>query len=1448
MTDYGAGVPRKAVRRLKRLLRLSMSVILLPVYRLVKPVLEYIHSKTTQRLHYKFLVRFRLYARWWEWQYHKHVHIAVSLSSITAVGILVFSQIHGALALSTWAQTDWSGGVGTSTTNQYSSATNLTTSTANQVTLSQTANWYNPAWGYRKMITFNNTQAAIGVAPGTLNNFPVLVQLNSNNFNFSDAQSQGQDIRFTELDGVTALPYEIDTWNSTNQTASIWVNMPTIDANTTNEGLYMYYDNPSAADGQDATAVWGSSYQGVWHLNQSGPSTSKDSSSASNTGLLVGTPTQTPDRLGQANSAFLLNGSSQYITSTNLLTGGNTFQLSIWFKTTSTSGGKLIGFGGSQTGTSSNYDRHIYMNNVGQIYFGVYPGSVQTINSPNSYNDGQWHFVSASLSSAGMQLYVDGQLVASNSGVTTAQSYTGYWRIGGDNLSGWPGTVSSNYFQGSVDEARASTTVFSAAWVAAEYHNENNTFSTFGSAQGYYPTSGTLVSNIYNSTLPENWATLTYAATVPSGTGVSVLVRSGNQPDLSDAPAFTSCSAIASGGAITSTCAPNKSQYVQYEVSFTSNGAATPTLTSIAIDYSPSDTTPPPVNASNILMYKSNGGPSITSGQWINTDPYATWTAGADNTGGSGILGYCLYLGQDPTGNPITTKGYLGTSPVNTNGACQFAVSTTSIDLSTSGMIGTPLTTSTSPYYLNIVAIDNADNVYTGSPAQFEFLYDNTPPTNPAFVSAPSEFVSSKSVDLTWPTTGSDAASDADSGVAGLQYRIGSTGIWYGANHTGTQDATDLLPNNGSYTTVPIPDYANLNEGDNIVYFRTWDNAGNVSTAYTTAVIKINTTSPSSPQNLTATPAVNTTNSFGFSWLAPASFQGSAANITYCYSVNVLPTSTNCTFTAAGQTSLSAGAYATEPGDNTMYVVAKDEAGNINYATAASTTFTANTPAPGVPLNVNIADISVKASSLWKLALSWEQPSTVGAGIATYRVYRSTDGINYSSIASTAGASYVDTGLNQETYYYKIEACDSANNCGAFTDPVSMYPTGKFTQPANLLAGPVTSVSTRSANITWTTDRTSNSSVEYGLSSNHYLPTAAANTDQVVSHDLTLNNLNAGTTYYYRALWTDEDGNTGTSLEYEFTTLPAPTVSNVVVTGINLHDASITFTTNNASQAKLYYGPNGSFANTQLLNTSPSLSTYTVPISGLMSGTTYTFKVNPFDAQGNEYDQTIFSFSTPPAPAITNVSFQPVPGALTGTEQISWTTNVPTTSQITYSLQGQPLSSGLSAIDPAMTTSHLMTIENLNYNTPYQITATSQDSLGNIATSDLQVFHTGLDTRPPIVSSVVVQPSIRGTGASASGQIIVSWKTDKPGTSQVAYGQGSSGGYSSKTAEDTTLVTNHVVVISNLPTSEVFHLQALSVDEAGNVGVSANQTTIVGQATDSALSIVFNALQAVFGL
>ena len=151
------------------------------------------------------------------------------------------------------------------------------------------------------------------------------------------------------------------------------------------------------------------------------------------------------------------------------MTGPDSFSIETWFRTDTASGGKLVGFGSSQLGQSSSYDRHLYMNNAGQLTFGVYPGSVQIIRTTQSYNDNAWHHAVATLGDDGMQLYVDGVLRATRSDITTAQSYTGYWRIANDNLNSWTGAPSSTAFEGQLDEVAIYGSPLAADRVEAHY-------------------------------------------------------------------------------------------------------------------------------------------------------------------------------------------------------------------------------------------------------------------------------------------------------------------------------------------------------------------------------------------------------------------------------------------------------------------------------------------------------------------------------------------------------------------------------------------------------------------------------------------------------------------------------------------------------------------------------------------------------------------------------------------------------------------------------------------------------------------------------------------------------------------------------------------------------------------------------------------------------------------
>lgn len=1345
--------------------------------------------------------------------YRMHGKYSLKIAMTCWVILLVlgiYSISRNAYALNNWTQTDWSGGVGASTSNQYSNESNVNTSTLGEAKMTQTSGWsatYS-SWKNRQKITIANTGSV-------QSNYPTKLTISYD----SDMKSDFSDIRFTNSSG-TALSYWLEN-KTDSSSATAWVKVDSLTGGGTTD-IYMYYGNGSATTESNGNNV----FQLFDDFNSGSVDTAKWD--------------------------FLGTGSSYFTIESNKLKtndGGN-WDAGLTSKMTFPRSDLAITYDLKWTSNNPSYDAFMFgwHDSGTNAYYGALTyafynpgadscttncqGRVYEKGSNRASVDNAWtrnvdYKIRIRMRAGGGAYYersTDG-----------GQNWTNYYTSSAYTDSNLKVGFSLNNGVYEIDNIRVSP------WINSE------PTSSFDSKQIQYPSSGTLTSAIYDGSIPSDWQDLTYNASTPSGTGISVKVRTGNAPDLSDAPTFSSCPDISSGSDSTSVCAPDKTRYAQYQVILTGNSVSTSTLQEVAIDYEASDVVSPTTNASAVLLYKSNGGNPVASNGWVNSSPYFSWTAGADNSGGSGIKGYCLYVGTDNTADLQTTKGFLGTSPLDTDGACQFAVSTNNIDLSASGILGSSLVSSNASYYLLIKTIDNANNVYAGSAIAFQFRFDNAEPSNPAFISAPSQFVSNKAVPLTWNSSGSGSASDANSGVAGLQYRIGSSGTWYGDTHNGNQDASDLLANDGLYTTQDPPDFTNLTDGDNIVYFRTWDNAGNIATAQVTTAIKINTTAPSSPQNITASPSSNTTNSFAFSWLAPASFTGSTSNITYCYTVNTLPTATSCTFTNPGITNLPAGAYATQPGINTFYVVAKDESGNINYATAASVTFTANTTAPGIPLNASIADISVKATSNWKLAISWEEPTNVGAGVASYKVLRSTGNNTFSEVASTSGTSHVDSGLSQQVYYYKIKACDSANNCGGLTNEVSLTPTGKFTDPANLISEPsVSDISTKRAKITWVTDRESDSKVAIGKSSDNYSSSEIGDSSQVTNHVVNLDNLEAGTTYYIITKWTDEDGNTGTSQEITFQTSPAPVVKDVKITKVTLDNASIKFTTKDTTKAIINFGKTDAFGGRVEVNTSLSESTYNVELPGLDDGSNYVFRITLIDGEHGQYPGDIYSFTTPPRPRIMDLRFQPVKDEPTSTQMVTWRTNVPASSGLSYGKEG----SGEDVLlDPKLTTEHKMIMRGLVDNSNYSLVAQSRDKDGNLATSDRQSFKTALDTRPPKIANIKTEASIRGNGAEARGQIVVSWTTDEPSSSQVAYSEGSNAKtLDNRTVEDSTLGTEHIVIVSDLPTSKVYTIQPISQDSQKNSQTGEMKSVIVGRASDSVLTIVLNTLRKIFGI
>ena len=136
-----------------------------------------------------------------------------------------------------------------------------------------------------------------------------------------------------------------------------------------------------------------------------------------------------------------------------LFAAPNTFTISAWVKTSSTTGGKIIGLGNSRTIDSAAYDRQIYLDNSGRANFAASPNNtVVTITGTQALNNNQWHLVTGSMGANGMVLYVDGAQVGARPDITSGKVTGGYWRIGGDNLAGAANRPTSGYLSGSIDD------------------------------------------------------------------------------------------------------------------------------------------------------------------------------------------------------------------------------------------------------------------------------------------------------------------------------------------------------------------------------------------------------------------------------------------------------------------------------------------------------------------------------------------------------------------------------------------------------------------------------------------------------------------------------------------------------------------------------------------------------------------------------------------------------------------------------------------------------------------------------------------------------------------------------------------------------------------------------------------------------------------------------------
>jgi len=262
------------------------------------------------------------------------------------------------------------------------------------------------------------------------------------------------------------------------------------------------------------------------------------------------------------------------------------------------------------------------------------------------------------------------------------------------------------------------------------------------------------------------------------------------------------------------------------------------------------------------------------------------------------------------------------------------------------------------------------------------------------------------------------------------------------------------------------------------------------------------------------------------------------------------------------------------------------------------------------------------------------------------------------------------------TYYFRVKSKDPTGNQQIDNNSGNGY---QFTTDESVGTTPVISniqivdVGSNTATITWITNESANSFVQYGIDENYGSTQGEYGTR--TSHSVTLNGLLSDITYHFKIRSTNSSDLEGVSEDDTFTTeiavdITPPVISAVSSGSLGLDSATITWTTNEVTDNIVLYGVATSSLTNVAGNNTDSLTDHSIDLSGLSSGVTYYYQVQSKDTVGNvttdNNSSSYYSFVTTAdttAPTISSVA-HPVVDRNSAT--ITWTTDESATSQVEY--------------------------------------------------------------------------------------------------------------------------------------------------------------------------------------
>lgn len=461
----------------------------------------------------------------------------------------------------------------------------------------------------------------------------------------------------------------------------------------------------------------------------------------------------------------------------------------------------------------------------------------------------------------------------------------------------------------------------------------------------------------------------------------------------------------------------------------------------------------------------------------------------------------------------------------------------------------------------------------------------------------------------------------------------------------------------------------------------------------------------------------------------------------------------------------------------------------------------------------------------------------------------------------------------------------------------NFYTQGQQEIPPQISEIKILEITTSSAVISWKTDKKADSIVNYGLDRNYGIVRDPIFT---LEHQLVLDNLLPNTDYYFQVVSVDEMGNQAASKGFTFTTKKLIEIAGIerfgeeaklveraveaiyqirgeealgfvkekleeigqekaevlviigdprVETGEDW--AKISWATNKAANSIVALVPESDY-NPQSSDPYPMkvgepneyVLNHLVEISGLKPATTYHFQVQstPKIGQGAKSEDKTFTTSSI-LPVISNLQIVKIEEeAVT----LSWLTNVPCSSLIEYKnlKTGETKQVG----DPMFITVHRFRIENLEFDTPYQVIVKAENEQGDKTQSSPINFTTTKDIQPPLISNVMVDSTLYPGEEQVRVQVVINWRTDENAICQFFYQEGlAEGAEEISLPPENEFTQKHVQVIGDFAPNTTYKFWIKCKDKSNNEKTSDYFTLLTPTKEKSILDIIIENLEATFG-